>query len=180
MRFRRDSVIGILFLVGFGLVIFWVSWSSIIHRTLSGYQEFDLSVVGVVVVGGVGGLLWQLRRHAPGPVSLRVDSQGLDLAYPSGEHTIAFWSDPILDIDLLDFSGADPTVLRTADYPYRISIRGVQSLLTSEAYHALSDEIKRQGLRDTIGRGGTWLYPAKANPIVHHIRAGVPPPSTSH
>lgn len=170
-RFRRDSFIGIVFLAVFGLVIFGVSWSSITRGALSGYQAFDLAVVAVMVVGGVSLLLWQLRRHVLGAVSLEVNDHEFELVYPSGKRTVVSWSDPSLEFTLLDFTGADPSVLRTAEYPYRISIQGIESLLTNEAYEALASETKRLGLDDAIERGSTWRYPARAIPTIHRIHA---------
>jgi hypothetical protein len=170
-RSRWVSIITAIFLVLFGLFILAISWSAIARGALSNYQKFDLSVVLVIVVGGLVLMLRLIPRQIKSAISLRVDDAGFELAYPNGRRIARAWLDSGLDFDVLDFSGANPSILPTADFPYRISVRGVTSLLTNEAYHAIINQVSRHGLVDSVERGGRWLYPANANPVIHHIRA---------
>jgi hypothetical protein len=171
-RSLRVSVFAVCFLIAFGLFIVLASLNvTVHHRSLNTYQVFGLSVVLVVVAYGLGITIPLIRRQRRGAISLRVDNEVLDLAYPNGDHVTTSWSDPRLDFTLFDFTGADPEVLPTWDFPHEITMKGVESLLTDSAYLAILEQIARHGLSDEVRRGGTWLFPARANPLVHHVRA---------
>ncbi len=139
--------------------------------SLSSYQVFDLSTITVLVVGGIAGLLYLLRRRIQGAVYLRVDDVGFELVYPNGRLDARAWSDPSLSFELIDFTNLDPSRLPTSDFPYSIRIRGVQSLLTEEAYQAMMANILLHKLQDSADRGKGWIYPAGSTPIVHKVRS---------
>lgn len=160
-----------ILLIVMGLVVLAGSWSRLAADSLTIYQAFDLSVIAVIVIGGSLGSLRLATRRVRGAVALKVDGSRFELIYPSGRHVVSTWRDPGLDYDLLDFSDANPKSWPTYDFPYSIRIRGVQSLLTEEAFTALRSEIVRHRVVGSAQRGGGGFWPADATPMVYRVRS---------
>jgi hypothetical protein len=179
-RSRYVSEFLMCFLVVLGLVVVAFDWRGIVSRSLDSYQLFGLIVLLVVVVFGLGVTLPLLARQKKGATGLRVTDQEFDVIYGEGRHELRSWSDPGLHFELIDFSGADPSVLPTADFPHQLSLNGRMSLLTEGAFSAILEQVARHGLVDRVVAGGTWRFPARANPVVHHVHAvGTGPPGSA-
>ncbi len=162
-----------IFLVAFGLFFLAIDASAISTRSLSFIKTVDSLIALVIVVGGIGGMIVVLTGLKRGAILLRLDSVGFELIYPDGTSVRTLWTDPKLRFVLMDLSGASPSKLRTG-LPYSISVRGVRSLLTEEAYSAMLDQVARRGLVDAVAPGSRWIFSADANPVFHHIHAAIP------
>lgn len=170
---RRSLMVEVgvtILLIVMGLVVLAGSWSRLAADSLTMYQAFDLSVIAVIVIGGSLGLLRLASRRVRGAVTLKVDYSGFELIYPSGRRTVCSWRSPRLVFDLADFSDANPTSLPTFDFPYSIVIRGVQSLLTPEAFIAMKAQVTEHRVVESAQRGGTWRFPSDANPMIYRVR----------
>jgi hypothetical protein len=172
---RRVLIATAIFLVLLGAVFLLGNWTGIAHRSLSGYQWVDVSIVYAIVVGGLVAILWSLPRLVRGAISVRVDDSGLELTYSDGRSVRKLWSDSDLEFELIDFTGANPATLHTADLPHSIRMQGVRSLLTTPAYDAIIHQVEQNRLTDAVSRGGRWLFPADANPTIHRVRSATPP-----
>jgi hypothetical protein len=170
-RQRRVLIATAIFLVLLGAVFFLGNWTGIAHRSLSGYQWVDISIVYTSVVGGLVAILWSLTRLVRGAISVRVDGAGLELTYSDGRSVRELWSDSDLNFELIDFTGANPATLHTADLPHSIRIQGVRSLLTTPAFDSILHQVEHHQLIDTVSRGGRWSFPSDANPTIHRVRA---------
>ncbi len=166
------SVFAVCFLVALGLAVVGVNWRGIVSRSLDWYQLFGLVVLLALVAFGLGVTLPLLARQKKGATGLRVTDEGFELIYGDGKSERRSWTEPGLHFELLDFSDADPSVLPTADFPHQLSLNGRMSLLTEGAFSAMLDQVAGHGLGDRVAPGGTWRFPARANPIIHHIHAG--------
>jgi|HubBroStandDraft_1064217.scaffolds.fasta_scaffold25193_4 hypothetical protein len=169
-RKRRVLTAMLIFLVAFGLLFVAGDASAIATHSLPLLQAVDLVIVlvGVTVTGVVGSLpLGKLKKSA---ILLSVDGLGFELAYPDRRSVRAEWGDPALEFDLMDSSDVNPSKLLSG-VPYSITVRGVRSLLTHDAYVAMSAQVARRELLDSVGRGSRWVYSTDANPIIRQIRA---------
>jgi len=173
--FTRRSLYVSLFLVCFlivlAVVILVVDWHGIVSHSLDSYQIFGVVVVLGLAVFGLGVTLPLIPRQRKGASAVRVSDEKLDLIYDDGKHDLGSWTDARLGFELIDFSDADPSVLPTSEFPYQINFEGRMSLLTEPAYRAILYQVASHGLQDRVARGGTWRFPARANPLIHHIRA---------
>jgi hypothetical protein len=170
---KRRALIGAVGgLVAFALFFILLDAHAIASRSLAGFQAIDLLIVlgGVIAILVCTGVVTAILRLKKGALLLRVDNLGFDLVYPNGATIRTLWGDPSLSFDLLDLSDINPTKLGTGP-PYSIMVRGVQSLLTSDAFTTLVGQARRHGLHEAITRGSRWIYSSDANPLIHRIRA---------
>ena len=147
-----------------------VSWVEVARRPLTSYQVIGMSSIEVMSVGVAGWLAHLIPRRVRGANSLRVDERGFELIYPNGRRVARAWSDPDLSFDLVDFSGANRSVLMEPEFPRSILLEHVESPLTVEAFCALREQISRHRLVDSSGRGSRWLYPPTAIPVIYRVR----------
>lgn len=170
LRKRRIAIVVIIFLLAWALLFLAADAPAIAARSLPPFQT--VVTLGALMFAATMATyflltLWKLKR---GAVLLEVDDQGFTLTYPDHSSVRTLWADPSLRFDLIDLTGVDPSKLRV-DLPYSISVRGVRSLLTKEAYAVMIDQVARHGLVDSAAPGSRWVFAADANPRFHHIRA---------
>jgi hypothetical protein len=169
---KRKILIGTeVFLVAFVLLFLVGDAPSIASRTLPPLQAIDL----VIVLAGVALIMAMtipsILKLKRGATLLSIDDLGFDLRYPDGTWIRTLWSSRKLDFQLIDLSHVDPSKLR-AGQPYSISVHGVRSLLTMEAYQCVIDQVKLRNLEDSVVSGSRWIYSADASPFFHRIHAG--------
>jgi hypothetical protein len=161
----------IVFLLALGLIVLTTSWNRLAGGQLSSYQIVDLSVVAGMVAAAVVLLLLAVPRRVRGAVSLRLDEVGFELTYPSGKRMNKRWLDPDLEFELVDLSRANSRLLAVPEFPFSIKIRRLESTLTPEAFDAMETAIQRHQLVEETRRGGGWLYPSEAIPVIHRVHA---------
>jgi hypothetical protein len=169
LRRRRVALVGVAFMLVLGLVVVALQAPAIANRSISGYDLLGFILLVGMVATWVPIALSFAFKLRKGAVRLRVNGQGFDLTYPDGAHSRIAWSDPKLEFELMDASEVNPARL-LAQPPYSVSIGGVRSLLTKEAYDGMLRAVGDHGLSDITERGSRWIYPADANPRNHRIR----------
>jgi MFS superfamily sulfate permease-like transporter len=162
------GVTALLAVVGVMLVV-TTRWGPLINGSLSFYQTFDAMVLLVIVVGGLVGSYWLIAIQWPSATALRVDDTGFELTYRRRRRIYRSWSDPNLELELIDYSGVNPTALTVPEFPYSVRLGWAESLLTREAFDVMTGQIQGRQLVEVVARGSTWRYSAEASPLVHHI-----------
>lgn len=171
-RTRRVEIGFLVFGVLLGVFTLVSALTSLAKGPLSDYQIFDLSVLAYMSMFSSAMSLRWIPRRVRGAVSLRVDSTGFELRYPTGKHLLMPWTDPGLAFDLIDCRGLNPATLRLPEFPCSIRVRKRESTLTADAYQALLAQIELHQLVDSAGRG-RWFYGAGGGPVIHRVRAAV-------
>jgi hypothetical protein len=169
-RRRHVGIGAVIFLAAFALFFVALDATAIADRNLSAFQILDLAIAIVGVSTIIGMVIPSVIKLRASAIRLRVDELGFELDYPDGKSVRTLWSDPKLSFELIDCSDVNPTKL-LAGVPHFISVRGVRSLLTKDAFQAMVDGVAKHGLVDSVTRGSRWIYSGDANPLVHHIHA---------
>ena len=181
---RRRSVriliglVALLAVLGVVLVL-TTRWVALFTGSLSFYQTVDPLVLLVIVLGGLIGSYWLVVLQWPSAIALRVDNIGFELTYHRRRRVSRSWSDPNLEVELIDYSGVNPHALTVHDFPYSVRLGWTESLLTREAFEAMSGQVQGHRLVEQVVRGSTWRYPAEASPVVHHVSARSPSPAVA-
>jgi hypothetical protein len=170
-RRRRVLVIGMLFLVAFGSFFSVIDASAIATRSLSTVGAIGLAAILGTVIGGICLSIPTIIKLKAGATVLTVGRLGFELDYPDGSRSTTEWSDPGVSFELFDSSRVAPSKLLTQGMPYSISVGGVHSLLTAEAFAEMMSAVRRHCLEDSPSLGSRWVYTAQGNPVIHHIRA---------
>ena len=159
------------FAIALGLVALALAWTHIIRGTLSSYQTLDLGIFCFFIALGVLGLAWFVPREVRGAILLRLNDEGFELAYPSGRHFTKRWNDADLSFDLFDFTAAKSLHLAVPEFPHSIRVKGVESLLTAEAFSALREKLSHHQLLDSQARGRRWTQPSDSSQVIYRVRA---------
>ena len=171
-RRRWVSIGSAVFLAALGVLVFAAKTEGIPYRAFDAYAIFDLSVFGVIVMGGLAILVPDIIRGRPGAVHLTISDRRFALIFSDGRKSTLSWSDPQLRFEIMDCSGVNPAKLRSG-MPYTIVVHGVTSVLTNEAYLEMIDRITRNGLIDNPKPGSKWVFSSDATPVIHRVRARV-------
>jgi MFS superfamily sulfate permease-like transporter len=163
-----SGVAALLAVVGVMLVV-TTRWGALFNGSLSFYQTFDALVLLVIVVGGLVGSYWLVAIQWPSATVLRIDDIGFELTYRRGRRISKSWLDPRLEFELIDFSGVNPSALSVPEFPHSVRLGWAESLLTREAFDAMTGQIHGRQLVEVAAKGSTWRYPAEASPMVYHI-----------
>lgn len=168
---RRRVLLGtVVFLAAIGALAFAIQFRPILTGSLPAADVVDLSIIFGTVIGGICVTVPIIVRLRRGAVLLRVDSDDFRLTYADGADLSVSWTDPRLSFDLIDFSKVNPARLRLRENPYSLTIGGVNSVLSRDAYSALTEQAIAHGLIFTTQRGTRWFVPPDAVPTIHHIR----------
>jgi len=164
-------VIGLVVLLTLGgvTVLTTTPWGALFAGSLSFFQGFDALVLLGTVVGGLIGSYWLLALQYPSAVELRIDSSGFELTFRRRGQTRRSWSDPKLELQLIDYSRMEPSALATPAFPYSIRVGWARSLLTREAFEAMTEQIQLRGLEEQIIRGSPGASGHDMSPLVHRV-----------
>jgi hypothetical protein len=170
---RRLFLSGFVFSVALSGFIILVSIRPIEAHALPVQLEFGLVFFVSVLLFGAALLLPTQVGLKSGAVRLNLDDLGFTLVYPDRAHARVDWGDNNLSFDLIDMRNVAPTVLRVGT-PYSIRVRGVRSLLTAEAYQAISSEVHTRRLSERNTVGSAFLYASIRAPIEIHVSQRTP------
>lgn len=160
---------GVAFLLVFGAFLAAVSIGPITRHTLSPALAFGLGVWLFGAAVAVSMLVPSILKLKPSAIRLSVTGTDFTLTHLDGRVVRKAWSDPALDFELGDASDVNPAKLLSG-VPYSITVDGVHSQLTKEAYVEMLNQVSQHGLIDSVARGSRWVFSADANPLIHHIR----------
>jgi len=170
VRRKRIAILGVIFLGGFGGFFAATSIPRILSGQFPSGDFFGFGIILVMVGGGIAMLTPILTGPTVGASELVIGESGFELRYPSGKSTSVVWSDPELHFELADCSQVKPGKLLSGQ-PYSMTLNGVRSLLSPEAFSEVLRQATDQGLLVTTGQGSQWIYSADANPIIHQVRS---------
>ncbi len=165
-----------IYWLAIGLVVFLILLfvPVTIFRTITGtIGGLELGVtVGVSGLCGYIALqvIQGLGKTSPSAISITVSNHGFELMFPRDRTVRVDWSDPHVTLELFDFSGSLPPS-PPVDSPFGVTVKGVDSALTHEAYHIVYAQAEARGLIRRSAPSPNMWYPRGVVPVVHYVRA---------
>lgn len=105
-------------------------------------QTYGAAYVGLGVMVII--LVWTLWLTRRGSIKLEIDSTQICLTWPSGRVEILSWQDPMIRLDLYDYSG-DPLVANSSYRELRMTNRP-KTVIPPAAFESLIRHARENGL----------------------------------
>jgi len=137
--------------------------------SITAYQMIVLvgGIVWIAVIVGI--VLRGLRWRKPGAEAIKIDDRGIEISFPDPRIDNLWWADRSLRIVLQDYSGpgsGNVSVLTR----HLLLASGRETVLTSEEFRAILNEVDKLGLLHDSHSSGFWETSAPAQ--IHVVVGG--------